>query len=230
MAIIQSISAVLTDAARHIIARSLAEGITLGDWSFQVGTGGFNLLDPTLAEPVDSSLQNLLAPVGTEMPLGRSLLSGGAASAALTAEPGVIQIDGLSAIPLSAVTKWLTISGAGSPTLNGSWVVRQVLSATSVLVNAPLVTAPDAGPLSWELRESVTLRPNSSAVCFHGRLPETSAADGLELGEVAIYCRVLRAPADPSLEGSSYLFANSHHPAMAKNSQMSVNYYVCVQI
>jgi hypothetical protein len=227
---IQSISAMLTDRARELVARSLAEDIAFSDWSFQVGTSGFDTLDPTLVDPVDPTLQALVSPVGSALPLGRVTLSGAAASASLTTEAGVIQIDGLAAIPASALSSWLFISGAASSNLNGLWSIRSVLSATSVTINAPLATAADAGPLSWELRESCTWKPNASAASFHGRLIESEAVN-LELGEVAIFCRIVRAPiTDPGLLGQTVMFANAHHTAMAKNSSMVVNYHVVVQV
>lgn len=227
---IQSISAVLTDYARQLIARGLTEGVVLGDWSFQVGTDGFDSGDPRVAEDVDSSLQVLGAAVGGTRYLGRILSSGFGASAALTAEAGVIQINGLAGIPNAISKRWLRVSGAGSANLNGVWNIREWVSATSVRVNAPLVTALDAGPLGWEFREACMLQPNNKAVSFHGRLLRNDATvDGQELGELGIFCRVIRAPGSPGLLGDSLLFANAHHPAVTKAAESVISYHCIVQ-
>lgn len=229
MPILQSISAVKTDFARTLDARGAAESVLLGDWSFQIGTSGYDTLDPNLAMDVDSTLQALLAPTGGQRFLGRVTVSGFGASVALTATPGIVQVNGLTGIPNSAARRWLRIFGSGSATINGTWFISQWLSATSVLVHNPLATASDAGPLSYELREACVMRPNPQAVDFHGRVLETEA-NGLQLGEVGIFCRVLRAPVtEPGLLGTAVLYANAHHPALSKFPEMVVNYHACCQ-
>jgi hypothetical protein len=230
----QPISAYLTDLARKLIARGLTEGVLLGDWSFQVGSGGYNPLDPTDVLDVDPSLQALLAPIGSPRPLGRVRDSGVGASASLTAENGVIQIDGLLAIPDAVSNRYLTIAGAVSANLNGTWPIRQWLSSTSVAINAPLVTDADAGPLTWELRDLVTFKPNPSASDFHARLSETEEP-GVEVAEIAIFCRVLLVPAVtvyplPVPVGTRILFANAHFTPFIKDTNMVANFHVCVQV
>lgn len=231
MAIIQSISAGLTDLAREIRARTETEGFLLGDWNFQVGTDGFEGFDPTLATDVDFSLQALGSPAGGTRFLGRVLASGGAAALTPIANSGgLVDVTGLVGIPNSINKRWLRISGSGDVNANGTWVISQWISSTQVYIHNPLLTAPDAGPLSWELREACVLNPNPRAVDFHGRLEAPDATvDDTELGEVGVFCRILKAPSAPSLLGTTLLFANSHHPAFAKMAEMTVGYHICVQ-
>ena len=230
MAIIQDISAGLTDLARELIARGLAEAVMLGDWSFQVGTYGFNPLNPAETFDVDFALQALTAPVGGTRYLGIVLDSGFGASVALTATPGLLQVNGLTASTLSVARKWLRISGSANPLLNGTWVISARVSPTSVLISNPMVTTADAGPLTWELREAVCLNPNPRAIDFQGVLDAPDVTiDGLELGEVGVFCRVLRAPSAPFLVGSDVMFAHANHPAIAKFAEMRIAHHVCVQ-
>lgn len=202
----------------------------LGDWSFQVGTYGFDPMDPTDVYDVDFSLQTLTAPVGGTRYLGRVLDSGFGASIALTATPGIVQVNGLTASTNSMARKWLRISGSGNPLVNGTWVVSARVSSTAILISNPMVTAIDAGPLSWELREAVCLNPNPRAIDFHGNIEAPDATvDGLELGEIGIFCRVLRAPSVPGLVGTTVMFAHANHPAIAKFAEMYLGQHVCVQ-
>jgi len=230
MPIIQDISAGLTDYARDLIARGLAEAVMLGDWSFQVGTYGFLPLFPDQVFPVDFALQSLTAPVGGTRLLGRLLDSGFGASVALTATPGILQVNGLTASTVDTARKWLVISGSTNPLLNGTWVISGRVSSTSMLISNPMVTTADAGPLSWQLREAVCLNPNPQAIDFQGLLaaPDVTV-DGLQLGEVGIFCRVLRAPSVPGLVGTSLMFAHANHPAIAKFTEMALAHHVCVQ-
>ena len=228
------ISAYLTNEARRLITRGLTEGFILGDWSYQVGSGGYDPLDPTQALDVDPAAQALLLPIGTTQPLGNVISTGTGASASLTAEPGVVQIDGLTSITSAVSKRYLSLTGAASTNLNGTWSIRQWLSASSVTVNAPLVTAADAGPLNWEFREFGTLMPNDSAADFHCRLTEPEAA-GLEIAEVGIFCRLLKAPEFPAFPlpvplGAQILFANSHFPPFVKDASMVANLHICVQV
>ena len=231
---VKPISAYLTDEARKLIARGLTEGMLLGDWSFQVGSGGYSPLDPTDVLEVDPALQALLSPVGTRRPLGRIRSSGIAASASLTAEAGVVQIDGLVDIPNAISNRYLTIVGAANDSLNGTWSIRQWLSPTSVLINAPLATEADAGPLVWDFRDLVTFKPNPYAVDFHGRLSDAELS-GAEIAEIGIFCRLLTVPAYPIYPlpmpvGTLLLFANSHFPPIIKDPDMVANFHVCVQV
>jgi hypothetical protein len=231
---IGTISAYLTNEARKLIARGLTEGFLLGDWSFQVGSGGYNPLDPTQAIEVDPEAQTLLSPIGVVKPLGNIISFGSGASAVLTSEEGVVQIDGLSSMPVGISNRYLSISGAASDNLNGTWSIRQWLSPTSVTINAPLVTESEPGPLSWGLREFCTLMPNDSAVDFRARLVEADAV-GFEIAEVAIFCRVLKVPSVPVFPipvplGSQILFANSHFPPFVKDTNMVANFHICVQV
>ena len=230
MPIIQDISAGLTDYARELIARGLAEAVMLGDWSFQVGTYGYKPLFPDEVFPVDFSLQSLTAPVGGTRLLGRVLDNGFGASVALTATPGFLQVNGLTASTISMADKWLVISGSTNPLLNGTWVVSARVSSTSILISNPMVTVADAGPLSWQLREAVCLNPNPRAIDFQGHLDSPDVTiDGLQLGEVGIFGRVLRAPSVPGLVGTSLMFAHANHPAIAKFAEMDLTHHVCTQ-
>lgn len=230
MAIIQSISAGLTDLAREYRARAETEGFLLGDWSFQVGTDGFDPVSPDEATDVDFSLQALGSPVGGTRYLGRVLSSG--AGATVTPVPnsgGLVTVTGLTGIPNSIAKRWLRISGSADPNANGTWVISSFNSTTSVDISNPLLDAADAG-LNWELREACILNPNDKAVDFHGRLEAPDATvDDQQLGEIGIFCRILSAPTDPSLIGTTLLFANSHTPAFAKMAEMTVGYHICVQ-
>jgi hypothetical protein len=229
MTIIQDISAGLTDYARELVARGLAEAVMLGDWSFQVGTYGFDPLAPDETYDVDFTQQTLTAPVGGTRYLGRVVDSGIGVSVALTATPGILQVNGLPSSTISMANKWLRLSGSTNPLLNGTWVVGARVSSTSVYISNPMVTTADAGPLSWELREAVCLRPNPRAIDFHGNIELIDATNGLELGEIGVFCRVLRAPSVPSLVGTGLMFAHAHHPAIAKFAEMSLGQHVCVQ-
>jgi hypothetical protein len=229
MTIIQSISAGLTEYARELRARGEAEGVVMGDWSFQVGTDGFEALNPDTATAVDFTQQALSAAVGGTRYLGRVVSSGAAASTSIISD-GHVQINGLSGIAESITNKWLRISGSADTAVNGTWIIGQWVSATSVIVYNPLMTADDAGPLSWELREACVLRPNLRAPDFHGRLLAPDATvDGQELGQVGIFGRVIAAPTDPALLGLDVLWAVAHHPAIAKFDEMTVNYHIVIQ-
>jgi hypothetical protein len=230
VATIQSISAGLTDLAREYRARAETEGILLGDWSFQVGTDGFEALNPDVATDVDFSLQVLGTPVGSTRYLGRVIGSGvGAVATPLPNSGDQVTVTGLTGIPNSISKRWLRIFGSADPNMNGTWVISKFNSATSVDIHNPLLTASD-NALNWELREACILNPNTEAVDFHGRLESPDATvDNLQLGEVGIFCRILKAPSVPGLVGTALLFANSHHPAFAKMDTMTVGYHICVQ-
>lgn len=230
MTIIQSLDAGLTDLARELRVRGETEGVVFGDWHFQVGTDGFDPLNPDQVTPVDYTLQSLSAPLGGDRYLGRVLSSGAAASVTVLSD-GLVQIDGLSGVPESITNKWVRISGSANANLNGTWIVSERVSATSVLAYNPLADADDLGPLNWELRESCILRPNPRATDFHGRLLAPDAtADGQQLGQIGVFCRVLQAPSDPSLIGTTVLFCVAHYPALGKFAEATINYHVCVQV
>jgi len=230
--IIQSISAGLTDLAREYRARGEADGgIVIGDWSFQVGTDGYEVLNPDVALDADFGLQALSAPVGGTRYLGRVGTSGAAAAITPTGSDGLVAVSGLAAIPSSINKRWLRIYGSGDPNANGTWVISSWTSATDVVIHNPLLTAADAGPLNWELREACVLNPNPRAIDFHGRLESPDGTvDDMELGEVGVFCRVLNAPSStPGLLGNTLLFARANHPAFAKMAEMTVGYHICVQ-
>jgi len=223
--------AYLTDLARMLRARREAEAMVLGDWSFQVGTFGYDTFNPTQALPVDTTLNALVAPVGGSRPLGRVLLSGTGAAVTLTgaSAPGFAIVTGLVGMPATAARRWLRLSGSASPTVNGTWFIGRWLDATSVEIQAPLITADDAGPLTWEFRGVVMLRPNPRATDFHGRVVSPDAADGMQLSEVGIFGRVLAAPTLPTLVGNSFLYACAHHPARTLFTGATLNCHVCIQ-
>ena len=230
MPIIQSISAGLTDLAREYRARAETEGFLLGDWNFQVGTDGFETLNPDISTDVDFSLQSLGTPAGSTRYLGRVLDSGvGAAATPVADSGGQVTVTGLLNIPNSITKRWLRIFGSADPNMNGTWVISKFNSSTSIDISNPLLTTAGAA-LNWELREACILGPNPHSVDFHGRLESPDATvDDLQLGEVGIFCRILRAPSVPGLVGTTLLFANSHHPAFAKMAEMTVGYHICVQ-
>jgi hypothetical protein len=223
------LSAKLTDYARTMLARGVAEGVLLGDWSFQVGTGGFDPLNPDQVTEVDSNLQALVAPVGGRRELGRVLDSGAGASIALTSTPGILQVNGL-VLPVVTAPRWLSLSGSADPNVNGLWFVSGYEGDFSpfMFISNPLVDAPDAGPLNWELREFCMQYPNPRAVDFHGVLGD-SDCNGEDLGEVGIFCRVLRAPTDSFLLGQTLMYANCHHVARVKVPESHHGLHVCVQ-
>jgi len=227
--IIQSVSAGLTNLGRELRVRGETEALVLGDWTFQVGTDGFDPMNPDEATDVDFSSQVLSAPVGGTRYLGRVLSSGAAASATVLGD-GLVQVDGLAGIPVSVSNRWIRLSGSADPFVNGTWVLSQFLSPTSVIIYNPLMTASDPGPLNWELREACLLRPNIRAIDFHGRvLAPDATVDNQELGQVGVFARVIKAPTVPSLLGLNILFAVAHHPAIAKFEEMAINYHICVQ-
>jgi hypothetical protein len=222
------IDAGLTDFARQLQSRACAEGVMLGDWSFQVGTDGYDLGTPTLALDVDPSLQVLGAPVGGSRLLGRALASGAAAAVSVVGQ-GILEVSGLAAIPSMVHRRWLSLSGSADPLLNGTWLITSWISANTVRIYNPLASAGDAGPLAWTLRSSVALSPNPRATAFHGKLDTTDVTDGLILGEIGIFGRVLRAPSDPGIVGNAFLFATTHHAAIVKTPGVFLTYFICVQ-
>jgi hypothetical protein len=228
--IIQAISAVKTNLGRELDARGLTEGVLLGDWSFQLGEGGAVPLDPTSVVPVDPGAQNLVDPVGGARRLGGVISSGSGAAVAAGSEAGHLVVTGLTAMPMGLARRWLVLS-EGPLKLNGCWAVVRWLSATSVEIHNPLakdgVDLPASG-LGWELRQRCVQQPNPRAVTFDGRLL-AGDDNGVEFSEVGIFCRVIRAPADPSLEGLSLLYCVAHMPPKVKIPEMVANFHVCVQ-
>ena len=202
-------------------------GLVMGDWSFKVGSGGFDVLDPVEAIPVDIEATDLDTPLGGTRVLGRTVASGSGASATNLGS-GLVQINGLASVPASAVRKWLHISGSSDTGLNGLWVVRQWISATSVIVYAPLATTV-AGSLAWDLRSNCVMRPNDRSSSFQCVLPLVDATiDGQNLGEVGIFGRVIVDPLGLSTE-QSFLFAIANHAAIFKDSTTKVTHHVVVQ-
>ncbi len=228
---IQSVSALLTDYARSLLGRGLAEGVLLGDWHFQVGTGGFEPLSPDVVTEVDPLAQALVSPVGGNRLLGRVLYSGSGASVSLTDTPGIVQVTGVSVsggVPEVTANRWLCLSGSASAETNGTWFIGDYVDYNTVQIANPLMTDADAGPLTWEIREFCMQYPNARSVAFQGVLG-AGDANGSDLGEVGIFCRVLRAPTDPSLVGQTLLYAHTHHVACVKVPQSTIAYHVVVQ-
>ena len=231
MSAVTIISALLTDEARHLRARSETEGVLIGDWYFQVGSGGFNPLTPDEANDVDPTATALISPIGGNRFLGRLLDSNIGASVVLSANPGFLVVNGI-ALPNATSGRWLRLSGSTDPNINGTWVISQWLSASSIEICNPLATAPDAGPLTWEFRERCVQHPNPRSAAFYSRLDVgllTADPNGVELGEVGIFGRVIRSPVDPSLLGSSVLYANCHFPSVTKVEQMRANWHIAIQ-
>ncbi len=217
-----------TDLGRTLHVRSDAEGIVLGDWQMQIGTYGFQLADNEAVEPVDYSLQSLVAPLSTATPLGR-VHSTGAAAAAVVGANGQVTITGLTGMTPSIRNKWLRLSGGAIET-NGTWLVSSYIDATSITIYNPLMTVDELGPLAWELRTSCVLRPNLRAASFYGRfLDHDAALDGNDIGEVGIFARVIVSPTDPSILGNSILYAVAHRGAIHKSAEMTLNFHVVVQ-
>lgn len=61
-----------------------------------------------------------------------------------------LTVTGLTGLTLDSVGSMLSISGSAT-TNNGTFQIVEVLSSTSCVIANPEGTAPDAGPLSWEL-------------------------------------------------------------------------------
>lgn len=229
MTTISALSAMKTDLARKLDARGVAEGVLLGDWTFQVGTGGYNPASPDQVTAVDPTLQALVAPVGGSRPLGRLVSSGAGASVVAGPTAGTMLVTGLSGIPVSAVMRWLRLTSSGSALVDGTWLIVEWVSATSVVVANPL-NFPSAGPANWEFREAVTGRPNERASSFFCRLLKNDAtSDGHEYGEIGVFCRVLRAPTDPPLVGSPVLYCVAHHVGMVKTPDGVIDRHVVSQ-
>jgi hypothetical protein len=229
MTLITGLSALKTDLARKMEARAVAEGVALGDWSFQVGTGGYNPASPDQVTVADPSLQVLVAAVGGSRPLGRLVASG--AGAVLTPSGvGTVVVTGLSGIPDWSPLNWIRVTGSGDANANGTWVIRRWISATSVEIENPLQTVLDAGPRNWEFRQACVGRPNARASSFFARLLKNDAtSDGHEYGEIGIFCRVLRAPTDPPLVGSPVLYCVAHHVGQVKTPDGVIDRHVVCQ-
>lgn len=217
-----------TDLGRELHARSDAEGVLLGDWSIQIGTYGFDPLDPTMVLPTDYTLQALVSPLGTKIPLGL-VDSSGTGVAATVGSDGHVTLTGLTGMTPSIINKWIRIS-SGSPEANGTWIVSSYIDATSVTIYNPLLTVDEAGPLDWELRLSCILKPNDRAASYYARFPDPDpATDGNDIGEVGLFARVIASPTDPSILGNEVLYAVAHHPAVHKSANMALSYHVVVQ-
>ena len=209
-------------------ALSLTSPIVLGDYSFQVGTGGFDALAPETALPVDPEATGLSTPLDVRRPLGRVVSSGSGASVALV--DGKVVVSGLTGIPDRAVGKWLTLSGSASGDINGTWVINEWVSADTVVLYNPLVEADDAGPLDWEFRTKCTVPVSETATAFHVYLPfPFPELDDNDLGEVAIFARVIHSPSIPFIAGQELLLCLVHHPSMVKHDENVISHYVCVQ-
>lgn len=219
----------MTSLARHLTARAQLEGIGLGDWSYQVGTGGYNLLSPLEALPIDPTEQTLSASVGGDRALGRVLVSGIGASIVPSVNPGFCDVTGLTAVPSLVTTRWLRLSGSADPNINGTWRIGVRTSASAVMIENPLVSISDLGPLNWEIREACVLLPNGRAPDFQARVVGTDPIDDIEIGQVGVFCRVLRSPADPLLIGTPLLYARANHPPKIKTSDSAVTWHLCVQ-
>jgi hypothetical protein len=219
----------LTDRARELQAYGLAEGLVLGDFSFQVGTGGFNLLSPLQPLLPSGSQTALLSPVGGSRPLGLEITSGVGATMSATANPGFWQVTGLTGIVPNPYQKTLVLGGSADPLVVGSWVVAQQLSPTSLLIYNPLATT-GATALTWSYRTNAIGLANPRAPSFLARLPAPEAStDGLLLGEVGIFCRVIRAPSLPLFLGEALLYCVANHAATAKFASQALVRHVCVQ-
>lgn len=226
----------LTLLARQIRTRARNEVIVLGDWRFQVGEDGFDPMNPDDVIPVDIEEQSLGSPIGGLRHLGLveedldtfAPISGASAAVAPAATAGYLTVTGLAGIPVHAGRRWLTLSGSADVGKNGLWKISRWISATSVEIYAPLAVGADAGPLAWELRRAVMGRPNARALSFYSRFVDTDLV-GETLGEVGIFCRVLRSDTDPDLLGQTILFAVGHYPAIIKTNDMFLGRHVVVQ-
>lgn len=220
----QFMAATLTTLARKLGARALTEGVVLGDWAFQLGASEFDPLNPTVVEAVDPDAAELASPLGSPAPLGRVISSGSAATLTVLGG-GVVQVDGISGVD-HANGRYLTVLGK-------TWLVREKLSSSSVQIYAPLVTESDEGPLDWEFRELGILRPNSAAIDFHCRVGADEYV-GEQINDIAIFSRIISVGAPllyplPVAVGERFLFALARRAPISKNSNMRLNFHVCVQ-
>jgi hypothetical protein len=216
--------ALKTILARQYEARGLVEGIVLGDWSFQVGTGGVAPLDPFEVVPVDNENQALEDPVGSVRRPGRIVTTGVAATITAPDSNGLCTVSGLSSIPVITGRRlWLELSGGAS---DGLWQVGSTTTTTAV-VYAPLATA-ESG-LTWTLRQNCVLSPSPTSSDFYCSLLQNDALDGEDLSEIGIFCRVLRSPSDISIVGDTILYAAAHSIAKVKSADSVMNFHLCTQ-
>lgn len=83
-------------------------------------------------------------------------VASGAAAAIQAPSRGRATVTGLTGIGSIHKGMYLVISGSGTPANNNALQIEEILSATSVRVNArTFAVAADAGPLSWTIRNPV---------------------------------------------------------------------------
>lgn len=83
-------------------------------------------------------------------------VASGAAAAIQAPSRGRATVTGLSGITSAHKGMYLVISGSGTPANNNAHQIEEILSATSVRIDArTFAVAADAGPLSWNIRNPI---------------------------------------------------------------------------
>lgn len=226
------VDAMKTDLGRHMDARALAEGVVVADWFFKVGSGGHDTGDPERVEVVDPTLQTMVAAVGSNRYLGLVVSSGSGATVAAGSEAGQLVVSGLSGMSEVNGNRWLRLAGSANTAMNGTWLVSEWLSASSVAIYNPLVESgdlPDAGPMTWELRRRCIQNPNARAAAHYCRILPGVVAAGTIISEVGVFGRVVRAPSDPSILGTELLYGVAHVAPKIVVPEMTWAMHVCVQ-
>jgi hypothetical protein len=93
-------------------------------------------------------------PAGDLWGAGTISLAGGAGASIVAPARGRAQINGLAGITAAHKGQFLAISGSGTAANNHYHQIEEIVSATSVKIDArTFAVAADAGPLTWEIRD-----------------------------------------------------------------------------
>jgi hypothetical protein len=145
-------------------------GMDVGSYTLTVNATGTpkdiagNPIDPTFNQAIFSGFSPLTprsiytdkGPITKPSLTLQSTLQGLAGNITAFSTPE-ITITGLSGIPLTGIGLTISITGAATPANNGSFVITQVISATSVKYANPVGFFPDAnsGAIDWTIQASI---------------------------------------------------------------------------
>jgi hypothetical protein len=102
-------------------------------------------------------------PVGTGSNVGGVWVP----SAAAPVNTPFLQMGGLTGLTSANVGQWITISGAGNPSNNGTWPIVEVVSGTQCIISNPAGVSPDAS-LKWSIGAYPWIGPDWSEGSLDG--------------------------------------------------------------